>query len=193
VALAGVRRLAPASLVLALCLGPVRAVGGSNDGQSLEYAVKAALLLNFAKFTDWPSASPQARRPYVTICVLGRDPFGPVLEQTLTGRSVGGRPLVVKRYDTSEGCASCNVVFVTSGAGRLQQDLRALADEPALTVGETPGFASRGGVIGLFVEGGFVRFEVNLAAASRARLVLSSKLLGLARAVARRPEQGPRP
>ena len=192
-ALARVPRIAPASLVLVLCLGPAPAVNGANPEDSLEHAVKAALLLNFAKCTDWPSASSQARRPFVSICVLGRDPFGPVLDETLRGRSVAGRPLVVKRYDTREGSASCNVVFVASAPDRLQQDLRALADEPVLTVGETAGFAARGGIIGLIVEGDFVRFEVNLTAAGRARLQLSSKLLGLARVIARPHDREPQP
>jgi hypothetical protein len=179
---------------VALSLGCVCTAGAEEREGSLEYPVKAALLLNFAKFTEWPADSPQARRPVVSICVLGRDPFGEVLDRTVAGRSAGGRTVVVKRYDGGEGPGSCNVVFVASPeSGQLLEQLRALADEPILTVGETDSFAARGGVIGLVVEGDFVRFEVNLAAAARARLQLSSKLLGLARVIARPQKQERRP
>ena len=52
-----------------------------------------------------------------------------------------------------------------------------------LTVGETEGFAARGGVINLTVEENKVHFEINQVAADRAGLKISSKLLSIAKIV----------
>jgi YfiR/HmsC-like len=164
--------------------GSVRPLSGADPERSLEYPVKAAFLVNFAKFTEWPAESQQAQASVVTICVLGRDPFGDVLEKTAAGRSVGGRPIAIQRHRSLEGVGACHVLFVaTSEDERLAQILERLAAEPVLTVGEGDGFTRRGGVIGLVVESNLARFEVNLHAAQRIGLQLSSKLLGVARVV----------
>jgi hypothetical protein len=182
--------VAIAGVVLGAILGPVLSAGDPES--SLEYPVKAAFLLNFAKFAEWPEDSPQAQAPAVSICVLGRDPFGEVLEKTMAGRSVGGRPIVIQRYPTAEGVRACHVLFIASSEyGRLTPILEGLAGQPVLTVGEGEAFALRGGVIGLVVENNLARFEVNLGAAQRKGLVLSSKLLGLARVVEGPPLRKP--
>jgi hypothetical protein len=179
------RRLSRFLAIACLLLGGVFSGGpllGEEAEGSLEYPVKAALLVNFAKFAEWPADSPQARAATVSICVLGRDPFGEVLEKAVAGRSVGGRPIVIQRQRDVEGLRTCHVVFIAnSESGRLAPILRRLADQPVLTVGEWDGFARLGGVIGLIVEDNFARFEVNLGAAQRSGVVLSSKLLGVAR------------
>ena len=159
------------------------AFGGAAEG-SLEYPVKAAFLLNFAKFSEWPADSLQARAPAVSICVLGRDPFGDILEKAVVGRSVGGRPIVIERPRNVDGARACHVLFIAnSEVDRLTLILERLAAEPIVTVGESKGFAHRGGVIGLVVEDNLARFEVNLRSAQRSGLLLSSKLLGVARVI----------
>jgi hypothetical protein len=146
--------------------------------------VKAAFLVNFAKFAEWPSESLQARASGVSICVLGRDPFGDVLEKIVANRSVGGRPIVIQRPRNVGGAQACHVLFIAdSESTRLAQILENLADQPVLTVGERPGFARQGGVIGLVVEHNLARFEVNLEVAHHKGLLLSSKLLSVARIV----------
>jgi YfiR/HmsC-like len=171
---------------IGLCavLGRTHPLAGAGEEGSLEYPVKAAFLVNFAKFAEWPTDSLQARASAVSICVLGRDPFGDALEKTVAGRSVGGRPIVIQRYRSLERIGECHVLFIaTSESGRLAQILERLAAAPVLTVGECCGFARQGGVIGLVVEDNLARFEVNLHSAQRKGLVLSSKLLGVARVV----------
>jgi hypothetical protein len=162
--------------------GPL--VSGDAAEGSLEYPVKAAFLINFAKFAEWPADSLQARAAAVSICVFGRDPFGDVLEKTVAGRSAGGRPLVIERHRKVDELRACHVLFISgSESGHVTELLERLADKPVLTVGESDGFARRGGVIGLVVEDNRARFEVNLRAAQHAGLALSSKLLGVARVV----------
>jgi hypothetical protein len=169
--------------VLAMALAPPGA-GAGQPGRSLEYPVKASLLLNFAKFAEWPAGSIQATSPTVTICVLGTDPFGDVLDATVAGRSAGGRPIEVRRHRQLDGVETCHVLFIApSERGRLAQSLGRLRQLPILTVGEGRDFGDQGGIIGLVTEDNRAQFSVNLGPAEFAHLKLSSQLLGVARSV----------
>jgi hypothetical protein len=148
-----------------------------------EYEIKAAFLLNFARFVEWPADALPAAAPIV-FAVLGEDPFGPQLEETLRGQSVAGHSLAIRRLRDLEDLTRTQVLFVAASEDeRLARILERLADVPVLVVGETPGFAARGGIIGFRLEGNRVRFDVNLAAAERSGVRLSSRLLRLARIV----------
>lgn len=171
-----------------LVLGPVliRATPASADEPlaSLEYPVKASLLLNFARFTEWPPGSPQASSPTVSICVLGTDPFGSVLDATVERRSLRGRAVVVERYGSLDGIEGCHVLFIASSErDRLPEVLATVAESPVLTVSESDGFEDRGGMVHLLVADNYARFSVNLVPARQTRLRLSSKLLSVARSV----------
>jgi hypothetical protein len=140
---------------------------------SLEYRVKAAYLYNFVKFVEWPAAAGP-----LTICVVGRNPFGSVLQETVRGESIGDRPLAVR--SVAQPDANCQVAFIPEGTAAAPA-LRAARGIPVLTVGETPSFLSQGGIINFVVEEGKVRFDINQEAAMRADLKISSRLLRLAR------------
>lgn len=142
---------------------------------SLEYRVKAAYLFNFARFVEWPA---EAVSGPLTLCVAGRDVFGPVLADTVKDESIGGRPLVARVILEPE--PDCNVVFVPRGAAASAY-LRAASGRPVLTIGETPDFQRMGGIVTFVVQDGNVRFEINRTAAERAKLRISSRLLRLAR------------
>ena len=161
---------------------------------SVEYPVKASLLLNFAKFAEWPAGSAQAAARTVAICVLGDDPFGRVLDDTVAGRTAGGRPLEVRRYRRLEGIESCHVLFLAAAEQeRLPQALARIGAAPVLTVGDTKGFADEGVIINFVLEGSKVRFEVNTDSAERAGLKISSKLLQLAKRIVANPGARPGP
>ena len=143
---------------------------------SLEYRVKAAYLYNFLLFVEWPAESTSDP---LTICVAGgRNPFGGVLEETIRGERVGGRPVtsrVIRQPDDG-----CHVVFVPEGAAAGAY-IRAASTRPTLTVGESPGFIGMGGIVNFIREGTNVRFEIDPMTAERAGLRISSRLLQLAR------------
>lgn len=153
-----------------------------------EYQVKAAFLFNFVRFVEWPANTLGAGDP-LTLCVFGQDPFGTNLDQIVSGKTANGKPLVIRRISDPSALRGCQIVFLAaSEMRRFDAMAGALADLSVLTVGEAKGFAERGGVINLVVQDEHVRFEINPAAAARARLRISSKLLQLALLVGGRPE-----
>jgi hypothetical protein len=149
-----------------------------------EYEVKAAFIYNFAKFIEWPSnASPSPSEPMV-IGILGRDPFGGEIDRAVAGKTVNGRRLVIKRFPALESYEYCHILFVSSSErNNLSRILATVANSGVLTVSETERFAQIGGIINFTTVENRIRFEINQAAAERAGLKISSKLLSLGRAI----------
>jgi hypothetical protein len=155
----------------------------AQEGAPTEYQVKAAFILNFAKFVEWPpQAFPDSSAPLV-IGVLGDDPFGPHLVNTVRGKMLNGRAIVVRECGGKlEIARGCHVLFVSSSENhRLAELFGGLAGAPVLTVGETGEFTQTGGAISFFLEGNKIRFEIAEQSARRAGLRIDSKLLGLAK------------
>jgi len=148
-----------------------------------EYQVKAAFLFNFTKFVDWPSeAFSDANSPFV-ITVFGNDPISSSLED-IKGKVVNNRKLTVRRVKETQDIGKSNVLFVSPSARKeLGRILEALQGQNVLTVGEDGAFTQCGGIINFVKEDNRVRFEVNVTAAERAGLKISSRLLALARVV----------
>jgi len=153
----------------------------TNSGRAGEYQVKAAFLYNFAKFVEWPpDALPNEHSPIV-IGILGEDPFGHVLDETVLGKSVNGHELQVTRAKAVQDLKGCQIIFVSSSERkRLPEILANLRGADVLTVGDTEGFAPSGGIIQFTLRENRVRLMVNVEAAERARLKISSRLLALA-------------
>lgn len=160
--------------------------GGVGAPAPTEWEVKAAYLYNFARFVEWPEpASDAADAPFV-VGVLGRDPFGRVLDDTLSGKTLGGRPIVVRRLEKAQEAETVQILFVSSSAaGELPAILRATEGRPILTVGDSEGLARRGVILNFRLQENRVRFEVNLRRAEESHLRISSQLLKLAVAVER--------
>jgi hypothetical protein len=167
------RRLAALSLGLALAL----AAGGEAHADSLEYAVKAAYLTKFAPFITWPDAAPA-----VSLCVLGDDPFGGKLEQAAAGVRGSDRPLSVRHVTAPD--PSCQIVFLGVNDAGAEAALAVLRGKPVVTV--TDSDVKSHGVISFVIVDNHVRFDIDDAAAAQSGLSISSKLLGLARAVKQR-------
>ena len=157
---------------------------GAQAARAPEYQVKAVFLFNFAQFVDWPaSAFPDSTAPLV-IGVLGDDPFGPYLDETVRGETVRGRPLAIRRYQTIDDVKTCHILFVSpSEEDRLEDILASLKHRAILTVSDGAGFAERGGMIRLVSERNKIRMRINVAAAEGVQLTISSKLLRAAEIV----------
>ncbi len=148
----------------------------------LEYEVKAAFLLNFTKFIEWPAAAFANPDSPLTICILGRDPFGRALDDALQGEQVGGHKLAVHRISQAPEPQTCQVLFVGNGEKEIRRILGGLG-RGVLTVGDDEGFIHDGGMVAFVLENRRVRFDINQSAAEAAGLKLSSQLLSVARSV----------
>jgi hypothetical protein len=150
---------------------------------SLEQQVKAAYLYNFAKFVEWPPSAALDSNALL-VCVVGDDAFAGVLDQTVQGKTANGRPVTVRRDPDSQRLKACHILFIGAAEQkRLSRLLEAVAGSGVLTVSEAERFAHLGGIINFIVEGNKVQFEVNVDAAARSRLRISSRLLQVARVV----------
>jgi len=151
---------------------------------SAEYQVKAVFLFNFTQFVEWPaSAFPDRQAPFV-IGVLGEDPFGLYLDETVKGETVNGHPLVVRRFVSAEEAKACHILFINGDKGdRLKQVLTDLKGRSVLTVSDAADFARQGGMIRFITESNKIRIRINLEATKDADLTISSKLLRLAEIV----------
>ena len=148
----------------------------------LDYEVKAAFLLNFTKFTDWPASAFADTGAPLTICILGRDPFGRALDDVLQGEDVSGHKLAARRIGQAPEPRACQVLYI--GAG--EKDTRAILSglgSGVLTVGDGDAFLREGGMIAFVLENRRVRFNIRPSVAEAAGLKLSSRLLSVARSV----------
>jgi len=194
------RRLGVLIVVLGMTVNWTSSTADAQAGDasdSSEYLIKAGFIYNFAKFVEWPAAAfSQADSPIV-IGVLGADPFGSVLDHIVEDKKIGARGFIVKRYKWGKDLKDlkdCKIVFVSaSERAHVEDILQSVKGLPILTVGETPGFAERGGVIRFTLEDNRVRFEVNVDAAHQADLNISSRLLTLAKIIGQTAATGRNP
>lgn len=160
---------------------------GATASQIPEYHLEAVFLFNFAQFVEWPpGAFPEAKGPLV-IGILGDDPFGDYIDETVRGERVEDRPIVVRRFKSIEDVKTCHILYISrSEGGRVEQILARLSERPVLTVSDVDRFNRLGGMIRFVTEGNRVRLRINNNAARSAGLTISSNLLRLSEIVAPR-------
>jgi len=183
----------PPGLYLAfLCALMVLGLGSlpAKAQVSREYQLKAVFLYNFAQFTDWPENAFADEKSPIVIGVLGTDPFGQALNETIQDETVRGRPLVVEHYRRADEIKTCHILFISqSEARRLDEIVKRLKGKPILTVADAESASSTAAVIRFVVENNKVHFRINQDAARSANLTLSSRLLRVADAAP--PERTP--
>jgi hypothetical protein len=181
------RRRLPLALLVATLLAfalDSRAARPARADVATEYQVKAAFLYNFAKYVEWPRAAFKDDKAPIVVGVLGDDPFGSALDEALEGKTVDGRRVVARRFAKEKDARQAHILFLPASEDeRLPAVLRALAGASVMTVGDAERFAERGAVASFFVEESRVRFCVNVSAAARSDLKISSQLLKLAKIV----------
>ncbi len=149
-----------------------------------EYELKAAILYNLSRFVEWPTSAYADSQAPTVLCVLGQDPFGDSLKAPGQKHDASGRTVSIRRLKNEDGIRECHLLYIsTSQRKALTQILSRLKGSSVLTVGEMSHFAAQGGIIQFTLEDKQVRFEINLDAASRTALKISSRLLMLARIV----------
>lgn len=172
-------------LSLALVLG-VPLVAGSPGQAIEEYQLKAAFIFNIAKFVEWPAEAFQGSKDPIVLCIIGASPFGDALEQAANGRTVDERRFAIRTVSDVKQAGGCHILFVSSSERkRFRSVLGEIAASGILTVGDVESFATDGGVVNLKLDGDKIRIGINVHAAERERIRISSKLLSLAQIVNR--------
>lgn len=175
------------ALIAAVALASLCGWSKPSVAQStLEYELKAAFLYKFVGFVNWPeplqSASP------VRLCVVGDDPFGPLLERVVSGETIGGRPLAIARIALAQDGIGCHVAFLAGSRNQsVREALAALRGQPVLVVTDESRGSADKGIIHFLIRQNRLRFEIDDRQAAENHLTLSSKLLSLATTVKARP------
>ena len=152
---------------------------------SLEYHVKAALLLNFARFIEWPDSAFADPRAPINVCVFSGNPFGAELGRALQGETVHNRALAARHVKGPADGLGCHLLFVPSGTESRAGGLLQQSGSYTVTVGESRRFEDMGGAVNLVLEEGRVRFNVNLGPVENRGIRISARMLQLASRVER--------
>jgi uncharacterized protein DUF4154 len=176
----GVRVLAWALLA---GLGIIRCA--AQTGTQHEYELKAGVLYHIIEYVEWPKGALSNNPPAIEIGLIGQIPFADAIE-VLSGKTVQGRELIVKRISDPQAAAKCQVLFIgASEKPRVAEIVAQIKDRPILTVGEIEGFAEQGGMVNLIAGPNRIVMEINRDVANKARLSMSSQLLKLAKVITR--------
>jgi hypothetical protein len=179
-----IQTLSTAMCILLTCLAIL--VPKSMDAQVAISAnqLKAAYLLNFIKFVEFPQESMGNSMGPIVIGVVGEDPFEPYLQQAVAGKTLQGRNLVVRIYRSGDDLRAAQIIFISaSEKKRIPQILSGLQGSGSVTVADIDGFLEQGGMVRFLSEGGQARFAINLNATSRENIKISSKLKAVARLI----------
>jgi hypothetical protein len=181
---------------LALLAGLACPATAQETSATLEAQVEAAFLVNFLRYTDWPPERAMPVNEPLVITVLGDATMAAALARLAeVVPPVRGRRIEVQRLEFPEGADATvraslserlrrsHLVFVHDTREPVEAILGDLSGQPVLTVSDQPGFVAEGGMLGLRRLGGRIVFEANPAAIRNARLVVSAKVLKLARIV----------
>ncbi len=147
---------------------------------SVEAAIKATYLYKFPPFIEWPANALASLRTF-TLCVVGVDPLGAVLDQAVAGQTIKDRPIVVRRMNAISDDAGCQLVYATGSVGQsVASILAVLRGKPVVTVTDSARDPELKGILNFVIVDNRVRFEIDDNAAAAAGLTISSKLLSLA-------------
>lgn len=159
------------------------------SGQDRGYQIKAEFLERFTRFIEWPSEprdNPASTQ--FTICIIGKDPFGRYLTELAAAVKIQNKQIVLQNIHSSREIRTCNLLFIgKSEKSKLSEILIYTQSKPILTVSDSPGFGERGVLINFYESDGYIRFEINRAAADKSGLRFSSRLLKLGRPIVTDP------
>lgn len=146
-----------------------------------EYQIKAVFLFNFFQFITWPEETFENADAPMIIGILGKDPFGPYLEEAVQNEKIDGHPLALKRFPRLTDVDTCHILFISADLSeRIPVIAKTLKGKNILTVSDAHNFAKNGGMIRLFTENNKIKLRINLEMLRAEKFVVSSKLLRLA-------------
>lgn len=165
------------ALAALLCAAPACCADIETADES---EIKATMIYNLAKFVEWPAWKAGDPHAPLVLGIWGWGRLGQDLENLVREKKAGARPVVVRRLSGPADAQECHMVFVSRGEYKAFAEAAPnLAKSAVLTVGDSDGFANERGVVGLVLKGNRIQMEVNLAAAQRSGVNISSRLLKL--------------
>jgi hypothetical protein len=162
----------------------VSCVSAGVLAQEIERAeqIKAAFFLKFSNFVErkGQGSLSMASSEATTMCILGNDPFGEVIDKLASIRRSNPKGFLIRRIKTP-AFDQCDFAYVSaSEASRLESIIQAANETTVVTVSDIPGFVRAGGIIELFLDGNNIRFKINRFHALEQGIEISSHLLSLA-------------
>ena len=129
----------------------------------------------------WPDSAFTVPESPINLCIVGSDPFGPLIDQAVAGQQIGSRAILVRRLRAVDRNTGCHIMYIgSSDPTAVVETINAVRGTSVLTVTDSASNAAAKGIINFVVADNRVRFEINPNAASDNKLGISSKLLSLA-------------
>jgi hypothetical protein len=151
------------------------------EDNPLAVAVKAAYIAKFIPFIQWPPGAFAQPAAPVNICIGGVNPFGDLLDKIVEGQMIDGRPMAVRHLRVIARDSGCHLVFAAgSDEQTVAEILTTVRGTPVLTLTDAASGPLNQGIINFVIVDNRVRFEIDMTAASRNGLAISSKLMALA-------------
>lgn len=173
-------RSIPGILILFLTLLGALSVPGEQPVELTPVEFKALTLAKTPPYIQWPDSAFTGSESNLVIGVLGKDPFGGLLQNLVKGQQIKNRDIVVKVFESPSQFTHCQILFVPAEAQADWLELfKTIDSNGVLTVGETEDFIKSGGIFNLSVKER--KLEINLRNAKKAGLTIDSRLLKIAR------------
>ena len=178
------RGLRATLLVLGAVIAPFAVALSHAAPEASEAEIKAAFLVRFGNYIDWPAGGASAASAPFGIDVLGDSAIAAELERAASHSQVASRAIQVRRLAPGDSLGDARIVFLArSESGRLGEVLASARDQPILVVTEVDGAVPSGAALNFVVVDNKVRFDVDLTAAEAAHLKISARLLSVAHRV----------
>lgn len=151
-------------------------------GQSRESLVKAGYIEKFTHFVQWPETVNKSNpEDGFAIAVIGKNTFGAYLEDLFGKTKVKNNTVRISYISSVNEIGNCRILFISgSEKNNLDDILRYTEGKPILTISDNKGFGEKGVIINMFLEGNYVRYEINRSSLDKSGLIINSLLLNYA-------------
>ncbi len=163
---------------------------GDKEAEKELLAIKANIIRTFLPYLEWPETCFEDRKSPIIIAVVGRDPFGSILEKVFKGQKQGKRSILVQRFPDAKRIGKCHILFVpATEIKNLKAIVAAVKGKNVLLIGDSKDFAVNGGIINFYLkkttgkdgkEVAQTRFEINAEEAKAQKIRISSRILKVA-------------
>ena len=173
----------PSLVCLLLGLSAARLCGEEKPATPVsEEQIKAAILVGFARATEWPTNTFTDSQKCFVIGMVGKDTLGDKATAIFSSPDAAkGRAVQFKVINDETEARGCHVVFFPRSERRRARDLvERLKGAPVLLVGEWENFLDQNGMVNLVAKDGVMKFEINLDPVKGSNLRIPAKVLGAA-------------